>query len=249
MTANDLIQDALTEIQVYDSADPISASDSQLAFRRLQNMMDSFQAESLMIFTTSRIVLDVLTQGVQSFTLGPGGFFNATCPYRPAQIDRYGILNLNNPSQPLELPLNEDGTNLTQDEWAQIPVKAVQSSLPLYCWDDGGFPLRTLSFWCIPTAPVQPVIYPWVPLSQFVDLTTDYTFPPGYAECIMYQLALRLTGPFDGKITPALAQMANEAKARIKSFNLSVPLMRVDPMMSGVGHYDWRSDTFTRTLR
>lgn len=242
-TANDIITDALSEIQVLEAGETATAADAQLALGRLNQMMDSFQAESLMIFTTQRIVLGELTVGQQSYTLGPGGDFNATCPYRPARIDRYGIISLNNQAQPLELPLEE----LTDDQWADIPVKNIQSSLPQKVWDDGGFPLRTLSYWCIPSATVKATIYPWVPLNNFPDLTTDVTFPPGYQECIMYNLALRLSGPFGGNVPPLLPQMAMESKARVKAFNIPILDLHVDPALtSSGGIYNWLDDEIGR---
>jgi len=244
-SALDIINDALTEIQVLEAGEVLSAADSQLGFTRLNTMIDSFQAERLMIFNVQRINLGSLTIGQQAYTLGSGGDFDIP---RPARIERYGIISLNNPGQPLELPLNTDGSNMTVDQWAQIPVKNIQSSLPLYVWDDDGFPLRTLSYWNIPNANVEATIYPWVALQQFADLTTDYTFPPAYAECIMYQLALRLANPFGGNIPPALPGMAVEAKARVKSINVPILEMNIDPSLtSKSGYYNWISDQFGPT--
>ena len=241
-TANDIINDALTEIQVLEAGEIPSAADTQLGFLRLNNMMDSFQAERLMIFTIPRINLGNLTIGKQTYTLGIGGDFNIP---RPARIERYGIITLNNPGQPLELPLNSFGSDMTVDQWAQIPVKNILSALPLYVWDDGGNPLRNLSYWCIPNALVQATIYPWMALTSFPDLVTDITFPPGYQECVMYQLALRLANPFGGNIPPLLSTMAIEAKARVMSFNMPMLDLGVDPALTAkTGYYNWISDQF-----
>lgn len=241
-TANDIINRSLRTINVLEAGEIPTAQESQDALTALNAMIDAWQAERLMIWTVNRVVLGDLVIGQQTYTLGPGGFFDMP---RPAQIERYGIISLNNPGQPLELPLNEDGTNMTLDGWASIPVKNIQSALPLYVWDDEGWPLRTLSFWCIPSANVQATIYPWQLITAFPDLVTDETFPPGYEECIVYNLALRLSMEYSGTIPSALPGMAQLAIARIKSKNIPVIEMGMDPSLtSRTGYYNWISDTF-----
>lgn len=240
--AFNIIARALRTINAIDPGETPTAAESQDALTALNAMIDTWQAERLMIFTVNRVLLGSLTVGQQAYTLGPGGYFDMP---RPAQIERYGIISLTNPSQPLELPLNDDGQNLTTDEWANIPVKNVQTSLPLYVWDDEGYPLRTLNFWCIPNANVQVTIYPWQLLNSFPDPTTDESFPPGYEECIVYNLAMRLTMEFGGNVPPLLPSMATTAKAIVKSKNIPDMVMGMDPAVtSRGGFYDWRSDTF-----
>lgn len=241
MTANDLINDALMEVQVLEAGEIPSAADASLAFTRLNAMLDSFQAERLMIFSVIRVNLGNLVIGQQTYTVGPGAFFNQL---RPVRIERYGIISLNNIAQPLELPLEE----LTVDQWADIPVKNIQSSLPQKVWDDQGWPYRTLSYWCIPSANVQATMYPWVQLNSFPDLSTDVTFPPAYYECLLYNLALRLANPFGGNIPPTLPQMAAESKARVKSLNIPMLDLRVDPALTNAGaKYNWLSDSWGRS--
>lgn len=227
------------------SGETPTAAEAQDGLTILNQMVDSWQAQRLMIFNVQRVVLPSLTIGQQSYTLGPGGYFDMP---RPAKIERYGIISLNNPSQPLELPLNGDGQNLTLDGWASIPTKNVQSALPLYVWDDGGFPLRTLNFWCIPSANVQATIYPWIALNSFPDLVTDITFSPGYSEAVQYNLAIRLAAANIGTLITALTQkLANDGIACVKSSNVPLLEMNIDPSLtSNRGFYDWRSDTFGR---
>ena len=122
--ANQIIARALREINAIDPGETPTAQESQDSLETLNGMIDTWQAQSLMIFTTNRVVLTPNpTIGVQAFTLGPSGFWDMP---RPTKIERYGIISLNNPSQPLELPMNDVETNLTYDQWANIPVKAVQ---------------------------------------------------------------------------------------------------------------------------
>ena len=103
------------------------------------------------------------------------------------------------------------------------------SSLPLYCYDDEGFPLRTLNLWCIPNSDVQVVIYPWQILNSFPDLTTDVTFPPSYYECVVYNLALRLSGQFGGNLPVTVTSMAASSMQQVKSINTPDLLMQFEP--------------------
>ena len=240
--ALDIISRSLRTINAIATGEVPSAAEGQDAFIALNGMIDSFQAQRLMIFNVQRVVLGDLTIGQQAYSLGPGGYFDMA---RPAKIERYGIISLNNPAQPLELPLNTDGQNMTLDGWASIPTKNVQSALPLYVWDDGGFPLRTLNYWCIPSANVQATIYPWIALNSFPDLVTDIEFPPAYYELLVYNLALRLSAEFGGNIPQIVSSMAVQSVARVKSSNVPLLEMGMDPSLtSRSGYYNWISDTF-----
>ena len=200
MTALDIITSAMKKFQGVASGEDPTADEAQDGLDNLNDMMDAWQIERLMIYTVQRQVFN-LTVLQQSYTCGPGGDFNIP---RPSRIDRMGIISLNNPSQPLELPLEY----LTEAQWSMIPVKQILSSLPQRVWDDQGFPLRTLSFWCIPNVPVAVAIYTWGVLGTFADLSTDYIFPPGYADALKFNLAFRWCGDFGPNMPPQLPALA-----------------------------------------
>jgi hypothetical protein len=155
------------------------------------------------------------------------------------------IVSLTNPAQPLELPMEM----LSDYDWqVQIPVKLVNSTLPLQVYDDGAFPLRNLNFWPIPTTAVNTRIYSWQALNQFPDLVTDLTFPPGYAEALRYNLAVRLIAEMPGEYAQITVQvtsgLASDSLARVKVMNMPMIQSFCDPALSGDGaHYDWRSDS------
>ena len=241
-TGNDIIASSLRLIGVLASGETASAAEAFDGLQVLNDMLDSWSSEHLMIFTTPRLGPFNLISGQQAYTVGTGGDFNIP---RPPRIDRMGIINLANPVQPLELPLEY----LTKDQWAAIPVKNIQSSLPLKVWDDQGYPLRTLSFWCIPNTSVQTVLYAWTALAQFPDLVTDFTFPPGYRRAIRYNLALEMAPEYGKAIDPAVAAIAVQSKAAIKSQNIQVVDLRVDPALVAPNQalYNWLTDQGIRT--
>jgi hypothetical protein len=247
-TCLDVISSALRLIGVLasgETADPATANDSLNTF---QDMIDSWQAERLMIFQIPRIIFD-LVSGQQTYLYGSQVATNPIIPDfnspRPARIDRVGIIWLGNAAQPLELPMQY----LTVAQWQEIPVKNITSSLPQYVWDDNGFPFRALNFWPTPNVADQVVIYPWTALTTPALLTTQLAFPPGYAKAIRYNLAVDLAAEFP--VVPAnvlgpVQQIAIESKAVVKSINAPIIDLFCDPGVTQQNsqsyQYNWISD-------
>ena len=235
MTGRDLINSALRLIKVIASGENPTADEAQDALMVLNNMIDAWAAEHLMLFTVT-ISEFPLVVGQQDYTFGPAGAFNAP---RPSSIDRASIVILNNPAQPLEVPIEI----LTDAEWQAIPVKNIPTTVPLKVYDDGGFPFRNISVWGIPTAPVNIRFYFSTALVEFIGLDNDVSFPPGYLEALRYNLAVRLGEEFDEPASPGIIALAAEAKARIKSANIIPVDLKCDASLTSGGAYDWRSDS------
>lgn len=217
-----------------------TAAEASDALTVLNQMLDAWTADRLQVFTISLGTFP-LVPGQQVYTMGTGGNFNAT---RPAKIDRASIVSLTNPAQPLELEIQV----YTDKDWQAIPVKNVSTTLPQGVYPDGAFPLNNLSYWPIPTVAVNTIIYSWTALTQFSDLTTDLSFPPGYPEALRYNLAARLMAEMPGSYNQVTAgitvSLATESLARIRSINLPIIQSEFDPALSGMGgRYNYLSDT------
>lgn len=239
MKGIDLISSSARLAGILASGENLQGNEPADCLLILQQMLDEWQGDGLKIFTT-QISTFPFVLGTQTYTLGTGGNFNIP---RPAKIHRMGCQILSNPSQPSEVPI----TLLDDDGWANVRVKNISGSYPLFCYDDGSFPLRNLSFWVIPGLASNVVIYSWQPLSTWPDLAvTDVTFPPAYLQAIRYNLALMLAPEFDIQPKPEVMLIANNSLATLKEMNLPDPILRCDPGLSGTGtsQYDWRSDTF-----
>lgn len=237
LAANDIIRQALLSLGVISGTETPSADMAQDSLVALNQLLDSWQADRLMIYTIQRQTYP-LTTGQQVYTYGSGGNFNFP---RPAKIERMGIINLNNPVQPLELPLQY----LTVAQWQEIPVKNIQSALPQYCWDDQAFPLRNLSFWPVPNVVTNAAIYPWIALTQFVDLVTKFTFPPAYAKALRFNLALDIAPEYGvSQINPLVVKAAGDAKYLIEAMNAPLIDLRCDPALVSTRKslYNWLTD-------
>lgn len=236
MNGLQLISRSLRLVGALATGEVPDADEAQDALAALNGMLDAWSADRLSVFTVNR--LGPFNLGTkQTYTYGAGGDINSP---RPAKVDRYGIVILNNPLQPLELPLED----LTNDGWASIPVKNIQSTFPTKVWDDDGFPLRSLSFWPIPTAACQLVPYAWAALSQFADLVTDYEFPPAYLNAIVFNLAIDLAPEFGSPVSMEVAQRAIQYKSIIEAMNAPLIELRCDPaLVNPEGQiYNWLTD-------
>lgn len=251
-SAMDVISSALRLIGVLDPNEEPDSATAITSLSVMQDMIDSWISESLMVFTIQRIVNDVnnnpfnLVPGQQVYQLGLGApDFNSP---RPAKIERAGIINLNNPSQPLELPLEM----LTDAGWQAIPVKNITTTLPQKMWNDYAFPNMNLSFWCVPSVQVQLALYEWIPLTQPIQLTDLMCFPPAYRKAIRYNLAVDLAAEFPPAVPQTfqiVASIAAESKGMVKSINARFIDLRVDSALvgSGKGIFNWLTGESTGT--
>jgi hypothetical protein len=237
MTGNDVIASAARVINYLASGETLPNADATDALRVLNQMLSAWSTKKKVVFTLTRSVFNLIANQ-QTYTYGTGGDFNAA---RPPEISYASIISNANPAQPVELPC----PIWTDKAWQEIRVKNTATTLPLGLYDDGGFPMRNISFWAIPTSSLtQVAFYAWTALSQFADLMTDYTFPPGYDEAIKYNLARRLAAEWPGTVFSADARMlAMESLATIKSANPDLPKLRCDEALTGKGgNYNWLID-------
>lgn len=238
----DLISSAARLAGILASGETLSGAEVTDASLVVTQMLDEWQADGLKVFTEN-INTFPFVLGQQLYTLGTGGNFSMP---RPAKIHRMGVQILSNPIQPSEVPI----TLLDVDGWANVRVKNISGSYPLFCYPDYAFvgnpPVMNLKFWVIPGLACNCVIYSWQPITSFPDLsTTDLIFPPAYAQALRYNLALLLIPEYGMAPRPDVAQIAMSSLAALKDQNLPQPVLRCDPGLSGTGYsvYDWRSDT------
>lgn len=235
-TAFDLITSALRLAGVLANDETPSAGDANQGLSVLNDMIDSWNAQRLAIFTTRSDDFPFVL-GQQAYTLGIGGNFNIP---RPARIDSMSAILLTNPANPIEVPM----AMWTTEDWQNMPVKVVNGSFPQGCYDDGGFPLRTLNFWPIPTTQQNSVrIYSWQALTAPPLLTSAIAFPPGYAEAFRYNLAVRLGAEFNAPASATVVTLAISSMATVKTMNAPELELRSDLVPDPAG-WNYKADLF-----
>ena len=224
-TVRDLITDSLIQIGALDPNQAIEATAANAALRELNRLISGWANESLMIYTVDRTVFN-LVGGTQTYTIGVGGAFNTPYPVRPGQINLVSVV-VNGVEIPIDI--------LNDDQWRDITLKTVTSTFPLRMWANGNYPLNTLYFWPIPTQANQLIMSVWGQVTAFPDINAAVVLPPGYEDLIVPSLAVRLSPGYAIQPSQVLLQMAQSAKAHIKSMNWEPTYRSVDSALSGTG--------------
>ena len=236
-SAQDVIASALRLVGALGSGEVPTASEIQDAGLVLNQMLDAWNAERLMVFTVTPVPNDsngkplVLVANQQSYKLGNAiGTEDFFLP-RPARLERVSVFYSASQATPNEIPLDM----YDNVQWQGIANKTTPSILPQICYDDGGFPDRTLYFWPTPTQANPITLYLWTALMQFSDLTLPMSFPPGYMEAIRYNLAVRLFAEFPGdpQKFAVVNNIAQSSKARLMSINAPMKVATVDEALLG----------------
>lgn len=238
MTVNDLITAALKLIGAVAKSETVDADEQQDSFARLNDMLDAWAAESTSVYSVVRSINN-LTAGKQTYTIGKSGVpdFNQV---RPQIIQDAGIISTTSVPN-FELPMRQ----LTVDEWASVTIKGVPSSLPYYLYYDLAYPLGTISLWPVPSvSSIQLALYVPTQISQFLTVNDTIVLPPGYAEAIRYNLAVRLAPEFGRPLDPTIAALASMSYATVQRANKRLDILGIDEALKGnqPGAYNWLTD-------
>lgn len=190
----------------------------------LQAMLGQWATQRLTIHVTERAIFSlVATQ--QTYTIGPNGDFNHA---RPLFIDRASYLDTTSAADPFEQEIQI----LDTQQWQRVAIKALPSPYPQGIYYDYAFTagLGNISFWPEPSdSTVDAILYLPTAITGFADLTTDYTFAPGYEDAIVFNLAKRVAPEFGRPITPDLNMLAAESLANVKRANIRLVELTTDP--------------------
>jgi len=255
MTFNQLGTKALRTIGAIGQGVPASANDMQVAFEACNDMIDGWAAQRLTVFQTLRSLFDLVANqgGVTTpYTIGLGGDFNVP---RPTWIPNANIV-VYTTTPPFEYPL----AILTPDEYARTSIKDMSSAMATALYFDGKFDtsgadtgLGDIFLYPVPNGqmPLKLALYLPRPMTGFDDIgTTEYTFPPGYAEALRYQLAKRLASEFQRPMSAETEQLAVDTFAIIQRANVPIPTLRCDYGIPGTnaasGLYNWRTGQNSR---
>lgn len=215
--AIDIITRAMKMAGIAASGEAPSPEDSADGLEILNGMIDAWGTDRLFIYNVT-IASYPLISGQQDYTIGPTGA-NFTAP-RPSTIENANIvITTNSPETRIPLYLMDD------DDWMDIRVRQIGPTLPSALYYSRDYPNGTLRLYPLPTTGLSLEIETWTQLSQFPDLTTVFSFPPGYYEAVYQNLALRFCTPEYGidQAPASIAVLAQDSRARIESLNCTPP--------------------------
>lgn len=217
-TVRDLIGDALEDLGVLASGEPVTASDAQKGLLKLNNLLESWSIESLTVY--SRTIEEFsLVANTGSYTIGTGGVFNTS---RPVEYENASI-KIDNIEYALDI--------LGPQEWAEICQKSLASSIPCALHPVGTYPLDTLKIYPVPSVVSTLVLYTLKPLSSFSSINDAISLPPGYLRALSSNLAIELAPSFGKEPSALVIEIARESKANIKRKNIKETFLKCDPAL------------------
>lgn len=233
MTGRDLVSASLRLIGAVAPGETPAASEATDGLAALNRMISSWSTEELIIHAVTAETPLTLTVGDGTVTMGTAGDITT----RPLSIEAAVIRDGTTDLPPMRL--------LTLAEYAAIPDKSTQSTYPTSLYDNGGYPLRTLTLYPVPSAAKSLVLFTKRELTQIATLDTAISLPPGYEEALVYNFAIRIA-PEYGKVVPdAVALIAVESKASVKRANIKPAYLRCDPALVASGGFNILTGDFT----
>jgi hypothetical protein len=220
----------------------MSAADGAKAFSKLNNLLDQWVSESLMLYAEVRTTFTIVANQA-SYTVGTGADVNVA---RPVYLNWSSFVDTSqNPD--LEIPL----TPLTDQAYASIALKALTSTLPTAFYYNLTHPTATWIPYPIPTrSDLLGVIYARTQVSEFASLDTVVSLPPGWRRMLVSNLAVECAPAFEREPSPQLMKIATESKATVKRSNMRLMDANIDAgALLGTGRryssfYDFLAGTF-----
>jgi len=210
-TVRKLLKGALRLVNVVQANEEPTSDDMDITLESLQGLLDSWSNDSLLIYTMNPYSFNTVG-GVQDYTLGPAGDWNIE---RPMSIAQAKLHYTSGGSQPIDMPIS-----LANDsQWASIAVKSIQTSIATVIYDNGNYPLRTISVYPVPSQSQVIILWLWQPLLNFTDLDAEISFPPGYERALRFCLAVEVAPEFGKVVSDNVLSIAMAAKAELKSLN------------------------------
>jgi hypothetical protein len=238
-TATDFIKSALRLVGALRSGLNLSGAELTDCQQVLNDMLDAWGVDRTLVYVVPRVTLNqnqatlMLKANQATYTLGNlTGNEDFFLP-RPPRLERVSIMYSASQQTPVELAMD-----MYDDvRWQSVANKSTPSLLPQVCYVEESFPDISLTFWPVPTQANPVVLYLWQALTQFSDLTSQFTFPPGYPRAIRYNLALDLAAEFPCDLTklPLVQKIAANSLAAIRGLNVKAKEAVCDEAIIGSG--------------
>jgi len=208
-TAGDQINGALRLLGVLAEGETPSSEMADDALRALNQMIDSWSAEKLSVFSTQDQIL-TWPASAQSRTLGPTGTLVGN---RPITLD--DATYFRDPTTGISYGLKI----VNQQQYNGIAVKTVTSTYPQIIFINDTYPDAEISVYPVPTRALEFHFVSVEPLTQPAVLASDLLIPPGYLRAFRYNLACEIASEYGIEPTPTIQRVAMVSKRTIKRNN------------------------------
>jgi len=220
VTVSDLINGSFRLLGVLASGENPTASESTDALAALNDMLESWKNERLMVYSILPVTMP-LVPSKQSYSLGPTGDLVIE---RPTELDQISYLYTTNGS-PI---INMNVPLLNLDQWNQILVPSTTSTIPQFAYLDDAYPNRNLMFYPVPSIVNNVNLFLWGQIDAFPDIFEDILLPPGYQRALRHNLAIELAPEFGTQASSTVAAIAAESKNAVKLKNIKPMYLQCD---------------------
>jgi hypothetical protein len=225
MNARDLIEDSMTMAGRKALGTTLDGETLGYGLRRLNQLIDEWQAQGLYIPFSTEVVQPVTGSPV---TIGTLGTIIAPMPAFVRDTSFFRIDGLDFPLDWLEI-----------SEFNRIPLKDIDT-YPVYASYVQGDGIGNLYFYPKPQN-YELHLYIDAVLPAFVDYDTDYYIQKGYHSALIYTLA-ELYCEGVRPVPPDIARKAANARAVIRENNIKPLMWRAPAITHGVNRWSSLAD-------
>jgi hypothetical protein len=218
-SALQLIESSMRLATVLASGETATADEAVDGLKSLNDILENWSTENLCVWTGDNEQY-TLTPGTASYTIGPGGVFNAT---RPIRIG-LSFTRVNGSDFPLE--------QWGLDEYNTVSVKTVGGIPEKYVYINES-PLGQIILYPVPATASTLFLNTDRVLTFPITLATTLSFPPGYEKALRYTLATNLAPEYGVIPPPAVQAIATSSKADLKRANKKRVVSAYDGMLQG----------------
>lgn len=216
-TTGDQINGALRLIGMLAEGETPSAETSADALFALNQMIDSWSAERLMIYSTQDQTFS-WPQGTISRTIGPTGDFVGN---RPVQLDDSTYFRDASTGVSFGIKI------INQQQYDGIAVKTVTSTYPQVIWCNMDMPSMSMYIYPVPTRAIEFHFISVTELNQPATLATNLVFPPGYLRAFRFNLACEIATEFGVEPPRNVSRIAMASKRTVKRINDPLDIMSI----------------------
>ena len=227
MTYNDILTDAMLEINAIGQGDTPSGDDVSWTLRKMNRMFDTWAAQGIMAFNVTFSEFTLIANH-SPHTIGPTGDFVVS--QRPVMITsaqfklQDGSIGTN-PSIFTPIAIRDD------DWWAINPIPELTSSIVTNLYYSPDWPNGKCYFWPVCNGTNKVRLELWGLISPAFDTkgqpngltSTTFNLPVGYWDAVVTNLAVNIASGFEKPISPSLAENARTALKAVINNNVSSP--------------------------
>ena len=206
-TAQEYINRALRLINVLGIGETPDSQTSSDSLSALNDMLGLWSTQKLLVYQMQEET-HTLVASTNSYTIGSGATIDTT---RPVTIESAFIRDSSNYDSPLRV--------INKAEYDRISMKGSEASYPERLFYDPGFSNGTIYLYPTPSTANTLHFTSWKPFSTFATLATSATFPPGYNQLLVYNLAVLLGAEFNAQVRPDVLKIALDTRAQIETLN------------------------------